>query len=302
MARADTDNGHGQGAGRDEKLKLDNRVIKEKRLATIAQKMLKQKLNVETFRDVIIEVRKRRIAQSFVRRSRANYLEAIALALALYYAMQSEKNPIEKLKRLLTGTKYRVTKRTSAAQIAVRAVIEYGQSDAERQASRQYASRDAAAVNYLADRDVLPDEVVALGKRKGEGLEAWGRAKRRPPTETKPAPEASRNERKAGNGPDGVLTVADDATKIAVELRQRAPLFFRKRGDKKTVWALVPPIKLEDTDPVTNPKRTRRLLAAGLEGYAAQLRLETHPESRKTARKANPADDEPRRFRPVRWR
>ena len=302
MARADTDNGHGQGAGRDEKLKLDNRVNKEKRLATIAQKMLKQKLNVETFRDVIIEVRKRRIAQSFVRRSRANYLEAIALALALYYAMQSEKNPIEKLKRLLTGTKYRVTKRTSAAQIAVRAVIEYGQSDAERQASRQYASRDAAAVNYLADRDVLPDEVVALGKRKGEGLEAWGRAKRRPPTETKPAPEASRNERKAGNGPDGVLTVADDATKIAVELRQRAPLFFRKRGDKKTVWALVPPIKLEDTDPVTNPKRTRRLLAAGLEGYAAQLRLETHPESRKTARKANPADDEPRRFRPVRWR
>jgi hypothetical protein len=287
MARADTDNGHGQGAGRGEKLKLDNRVNKEKRLATIAQKMLKQKLNVETFQDVIIEVRKRRIAQSFVRRSRANYLEAIALALALYYAMQSEKNPIEKLKRLLTGTKYRVTKRTSAAQIAVRAVIEYGQSDAERRASRQYASRDAAAVNYLADRDVLPDEVVALGKRKGEGLEAWGRAKRRPPTETKrldgPAPEASRNERKAGNGPDGVLTVADDATKIAVELRQRDPLFCRKIGDKQTVWALVPPIKLEDTDPVTKPKRTRRLLAAGLKDYAAQLRPETHPESLKTA-------------------
>jgi hypothetical protein len=96
-----------------------------------------------------------------------------------------------------------------------------------------------------------------------------------------------------------VLTVADDATIIAVELRQRDPLFFRKRGDKKTVWALVPPIKLEDTDPVTKPKRTRRLLAAGLEGYAAQLRLETHPESPKTARKANPADDEPRRPRPV---
>jgi hypothetical protein len=80
-----------------------------------------------------------------------------------------------------------------------------------------------------------------------------------------------------------VLTVADDATKIAVELRQRDPLFCRKIGDKQTVWALVPPIKLEDTDPVTKPKRTRRLLAAGLKDYAAQLRPETHPESLKTA-------------------
>jgi hypothetical protein len=308
MARADTDNGHGQGGGRDEKLKLVNRLNKEearkKGLAAIAQKMLKEKLNVETFGDVIIEVRKRRIAQPFVRRSRANYLEAIALALALYYAMQNEKNPIDKLKRLLTGTRYRVTKRTSAAQITVRAVIDYGKTDAERQANRRTASRDAAAVNHLADRGVLPDEVVALGKRMGEGLEAWGRAKRRPPTETKrldsSAPEASRNERKAGNGPGGVLIVADDATKIAVELRQKVPLFCRKRGDKQTVWALVPPIKLEDTDPVTKPKRTRTLLAAALKDYAAQLRLEMHPESLKTARKANPADDEPRRPRPNR--
>jgi hypothetical protein len=301
MARADTDNGHGQGGGRDEKLKLVNRLNKEearkKSLAAIAQKMLKEKLNVETFREVIIEVQNRRIAQPFVKKSRENYLEAVALALALYYAMQNEKNPTDKLKRLLTGTRYRVTKRTSAAQITVRAVVDYGKTDAERQANRRTASRDAAAVNHLADLGVLPDEVVALGKKMGEGLEAWGRAKRRPPTETmrldSSAPEASRNERKGGNGPGGVLTVADDATKIAVELRQKVPLFCRKRGDKQTVWALVPPIKLEDTDPVTKPKRTRR------EGYAAQLRLETHPESFKTARKANAADDEPRRPRPV---
>jgi hypothetical protein len=177
MAPADTDNGHGQDLARGEKLKLANRLI---------------------------EVRNRRIAQSFVRRSRANYLEAIALALALYYAMQNKKNPIDKLRRLLTGTRYRVTKRTSTAQITVRAVIDYGK------ANRRPASRDAAAVNHLADRGVLPDEVVALGKKMGEGLEAWGRAKRRPPTETKrldsfPPPEASRDERKAGNGPGACL-------------------------------------------------------------------------------------------------
>ena len=95
MARADTDNGHGQDSARGEKLKLANRLNKEearkKRLVVIGQETLKETLNVETFQDVIIEVRNRRIAQSFVRRSRANYLEAIALALALYYAMQNEK-------------------------------------------------------------------------------------------------------------------------------------------------------------------------------------------------------------------
>ena len=222
-----------------------------------------------------------------MKKSWENYHEAISIALAFTYVVQTKDDPIAALEQLLPETEYRVRKSTNAAQIAVRVVIDYGETDAERRANRQFASRDAAAVNHLADRGVLPDEVVALGKTKGEGLEAWGRAKRRPPTETKrldgSAPEASRNERKAGNGPGGVLTVADDATKIAVELRQRVPLYCRKKGDKQTVWALVPPIKLEDTDPVTQPKRTRRLLADGLNDYAAQLRPETHPESLKTA-------------------
>jgi hypothetical protein len=292
MAHANSNNRHSQNAGREKKLKPADRLkkkeaIKKKNLAAIAQKMLKEKLNVETFGDVIIEVRKRRIAQPFVKKSRENYHEAISIALAFNYVVQTKDDPIVALKQLLPETEYRVRKSTNPAQIAVRVVIDYGKTDAERRANRQFASRDAAAVNHLADLGVLPDEVVALGKRKGEGLEAWGRAKRRPPTETKrldgSAPEASRNERKAGNGPGGVLTVADDATKIAVELRQRVPLFCRKKGDKQTVWALVPPIKLEDTDPVTKPNRTRKLLAAGLNDYAAQLRPETHPESLKTA-------------------
>ena len=289
MVRADTNNGHSQSAGRKRKLNLANRLKKKpartkEDLAAIGREMLMT--NVTTFRDVINNIRNRRIAQPFVRKYREEYLLATSMALALYYVAQTKDDPIMALKRLITE-EYRVTKRTNAAQLVVRIVIDYGKTDAERRANRQFASRDAAAVNHLAERGVLPDEVVALGKRKGEGLETWGRAKRRPPTETKrldgSTPEASRNERKSGSGPVGMLTVADEATKIAVELRQMDPLFCRKRGDKQTVWALVPPIKLENTDPVTKPKRTRRLLAAGLEDYAAQLRPETHPENLKTA-------------------
>jgi len=204
---------------------------------------------------------------------------------------------------LITGGDYRVTKRTNAAQIALRVVIDYGKTDAERQANRRTASRDAAAVNHLADRGVLPNQVVAIGQNKGEGLESWGRTSRRLPAETKildgSTPKASRNERKTGNRPCkvGALTNTDDATKIVDDIRRRGSPIFCQIGDKRAVWALVA-IKLEDTNPLTQPNRTRKLLATGLKDYAAQLRPETHPESLKTARKANPADDEPRRFSP----
>jgi len=42
-------------------------------------------------------------------------------------------------------------------------------------------------------------------------------------------------------------------------------------------------IKVEGTDPLTQPKRTRRLLAAGLKDYAAQLRPDTTGEPLKKA-------------------
>ena len=128
---------------------------------------------------------------------------------------------------------------------------------------------------HLAKRSVLPNQVVALGKKNGEGLEAWGRASRRLPAETKildgSSPKACPSKSKTATRPceAGVRTIAAGATKIMIDLRQSGPLYCLEKGDKQTVWALVPPIKLGDTDPVTNPKRTRRLLAAGLEGYAA---------------------------------
>ena len=229
---ADTNNGHSQSAKREKKLKL---VEARTRLAAIAQKMLMEKLNVGTFPEVLREVRKRRIAQPFVKKSRENYHEAISIALALNYVAQSKDDPIEALKQLLAD-EYRVRKSTNAAQIAVRVVIDYGNTDAERGANRRPASRDAAAVNHLADRGVLPDEVVALGKKIGEGLEAWGRAKPRPSTEKKhaggPTPETSRNPRNTGNGAANakVPRIAHDATQIAIDLRRKDPLFFRRNA------------------------------------------------------------------------
>ena len=134
----------------------------------------------------------------------------------------------------------------------------------------------------------MPDQVVELGKKKGEGLEAWGRASPRLPTATKrldgSAPETSGNESKAGNRPCkvGTLTVADDVTKIVDDLSRRGPLICRKKGSKRAVLGLVV-IKVEGTDPLTQPKRTRKLLAAGLKDYAAQLTPDTTGEPLKKA-------------------
>ena len=109
-------------------------------LAAIGREMLMVWLNVPTFRDVIREVQNRRIAQPFVKKSRENYHEAIGMALALYYAAQTQKDPIAALKGLVPDTEYRVRKNTSAAQLAARSVIHYGSTDAQRRANRQFAS------------------------------------------------------------------------------------------------------------------------------------------------------------------
>jgi hypothetical protein len=274
--------GHSQSAGGKNKLKRINRLKKKpalrRDLAEIGRKALMGELGVSDFREVLKAIRNGRIAQPFVRRSRKNYHSAIAMALALYYAAQNQTDPIEKLRGLLAGGGYRLRKTATAAHLAVRAVIDYGTTDAERSENRQFVSRDAAAVNHLAERGILPDRVVELGKRKGEGLEAWGRASRRQPTETKhldsSALDVSRNSHKTENAPRDVhvFTVANDRTKIVLDLRQRDPVFCRQKGDNQTVWALVPAIKLRDTNPTTEPKRTRKLLAIGLKDYAARLR------------------------------
>jgi hypothetical protein len=131
MARADTDNGHGQGAGGNKKLKPANRFKKKpgltnEELAAIGRKTLRERLNVETFEEVLEEIRNRKIAQPFVRKSRENYHEAIGEALALLYAAKIRPDPIRALKSLLPEAEYRVRKDTTAAQLALRVVIDYG--------------------------------------------------------------------------------------------------------------------------------------------------------------------------------
>jgi len=164
--------------------------------------MLKSQLDVESFSEVLAEARKKRIAQTFVRKSHQKYHEAISLALALYYAAQAADDPKAALEKLVEETGQRITKSTSAAQIVVRVVIDYGETEEERRANRKIVSRDAAAVEHLVERGISPDQVVELGKRKGEGLEAWGR------------PKPGANPRQRGSGLRPPTNLGTNAMKI----------------------------------------------------------------------------------------
>ena len=83
------------------------------RLALVSKSLLKSGLGVKSLSEVLAEVRARRVAQRFVRESREKYLEAISLALALYYAVQTDKAPTASLQKLVEETGQKVTKRTT---------------------------------------------------------------------------------------------------------------------------------------------------------------------------------------------
>ena len=134
----------------------------------------------------------------------------------------------------MLADEYRVRKSTNAAQIAVRVVIDYGNTDAERGANRRTASRDAAAVNHLADRGVLPERGRCTREKDRGGIRGLGTRQTSAVNRKKhaggPTPETSRNPRNTGNGAANakVPRIAHDATQIAIDLRRKDPLFFQK--------------------------------------------------------------------------
>lgn len=246
-----------------------------KHLVAVSKQILQTHLKVGTFAEVLDELHRKKLGQLFVRKSRENYLEAIKLALALYYSVQNEPAALQ---GLAAEANYRVTKRTDAAQIAVRVIIDYGRTDEERRTNRQFASRDALALKHLAKQGIAPDQVVELGKRIGQGLEAWGRTNRRQRSETKrldSSVNVTRLVKSAGKVQRcaiGRVAVADDAMTFLKRFQKEGPIWFRENGVDGAVWALVA-VKLSKTNPKTQPTKTRRLLSIGLADYLKKLKI-----------------------------
>ena len=286
---------------RERRMKIARRIGKAKakdawRLASISRKMLQAHVNVASFAEVLAEARRKRIAQTFVRKSRQQYHEAISLALALYYAAQAADDPNAALEKLVKETGQRITKSTTAAQIVVRVVIDYGATEEERRANRKIVSRDAAAVDHLAEHGISPDRVVELGMKKGEGLEAWGRAT--PQRNSKPArpkalaakkprsdpganvedlwsvPRANANEfedeREEKHELKRISAVPEELIEHIKEIAKTGPLICCADDDDATVWAVIS-VRLEGLDSQADPERAREMLIDALQEYVERL-------------------------------
>jgi hypothetical protein len=275
-------------------------------LSVVSHRILMEHLNVQTFGEVLEEARKHRIAQPFVRMSNENYHRAIGIALALYYAVLTDPHGEERLEELSEEIGYKPTKRSPWAHIIVRAVINYGRTAEEKTLGRKHAQRDAAAIQYLAEQGISPEDVVALGKKKGEGLEAWatawGNRKKEladsgGETSDESGPQKKDNQAQDEDDqqqedqqqedeeqedqehePDG-LENEDEADQdrdkvpavtlaIIKQIVQKGPILRHSGDDDEITWAVVA-VKL--TEPLRTEAKRKRALAEALQKYARQL-------------------------------
>lgn len=162
-------------------------------------------------------------------------------------------------------------------------------------------------MDYLIQYEISPNQVVALGKKRGGGLEAWARAgqsrtKCKPkrsktssddklwdghqfgaedqwddelPTEEnlrdndRRGNEHPRDERSAGCGIGQIAIVPEQQIKFIKAIENRGHLICRAEENDKTVWALIA-FKLTAPDSQANPQLSRTL-AKALEEYADRL-------------------------------
>lgn len=105
-----------------------------------------------------------------------SHLKGLAVAYALYVRAQSNQGLGAIISTYAEQRRLRSNKRTELIHLVVETVMAYGTTSAEeRKAMRRLYNRDVQAIRHLIDRQVSPDEVEALGTKKGEGINAWSR-------------------------------------------------------------------------------------------------------------------------------
>lgn len=115
--------------------------------------------------------------------TRAQHLEAVAFAYAVYAEGRLHPGFEGLVKELADSIGKKITKRTDALHVILQAVISYGgDTKAEQSDARRLYSRDAQAVRYLISKQIAPSATLGEGSKKGQGLDAWAVAMRSKPT------------------------------------------------------------------------------------------------------------------------
>lgn len=117
-----------------------------------------------------------RVGDAVRKMSNKEHLSRLEIAYALTVKAQSDPRIHDDMLQFLGSKRLRISNRTTILHLLVEHVIIYGEnSHASRREARKLYNRDVRAVRHLEKTNVPPDQVVKLGRQRGQGLNTWAR-------------------------------------------------------------------------------------------------------------------------------
>ena len=116
-------------------------------------------------------VLKAKLGKRFYREKRKDKLRILATGCAVYHELASQLNPNKALEQLAASVDLDLARISDPCRVIVESLIDYGGTQDEKTANRQYAARDARALSYIVRKGMDPTEVAKPAN--GETLTKW---------------------------------------------------------------------------------------------------------------------------------
>jgi hypothetical protein len=145
------------------------------KLQKASQKLLMQtmtELNVPVKgKKLFAAVLKAQLGKRFYQEKRRDKLRILATGCAVYHELASQVNPKKALEQLAASVGLDLARISDPCRVIVESLIDYGWTQDEKTANRQYAARDARALSYIVRKGMDPLEVAKPAD--GETLTKW---------------------------------------------------------------------------------------------------------------------------------
>ena len=183
-----------------------------KKLQKASQKLLIQTMNELNIlvkgKKLFAAVVKAQLGKRFYREKRADKLRILATGCAVYHELASQLNPKKALEQLAASVGLDTKRISDPCRVIVESLIDYGGTQDEKTANRQYAARDARALSYIVRKGMDPQQVAKPAN--GETPTKW--ADREAAYRLGQRPAAKR----AKKGPEAAVLTPEARDQLAV--------------------------------------------------------------------------------------
>jgi hypothetical protein len=176
-----------------------------------------QKLLIQTMNELNVPVKGKKLfaavleaqlGKRFYREKRRDKLRILATGCAVYHELASQLNPKKALEQLAASVGLDLTRISDPCRVIVESLIDYGGTQDEKTANRQYAARDARALSYIVRKGMDPLEVAKPAN--GETVTKWADREAAYRLARKPAAK------RAQNGPAAAVLAPEAPSQLAV--------------------------------------------------------------------------------------